>query len=71
MPVVPPLVRKHGLQRFVEYVPRLSTEELRRRHNSAQIVVSPAPDEGAGLPAPGAPGAGRGPGQVDADSLPP
>ena len=51
MTVVPPLVWKHGLQRFVEYIPRLSTEELRRLYNSAQIVVSPSLYEGFGLPA--------------------
>ena len=51
MTVVPPLVWKHGLQRFVEYIPRLSTEELRRIYNSAQIVVSPSLYEGFGLPA--------------------
>ena len=51
MTVVPPLVWKHGLQRFVEYIPRLSVEELRRLYNSAQIVVSPSLYEGFGLPA--------------------
>jgi glycosyltransferase involved in cell wall biosynthesis len=51
MTVVPPLVWRHGLQRFVEYIPRLSTEELRRLYNSAQIVVSPSLYEGFGLPA--------------------
>jgi glycosyltransferase involved in cell wall biosynthesis len=49
--VVPPLVWKHGLQRFVEYIPRLSTDELVRLYNSAQIVVSPSLYEGFGLPA--------------------
>ena len=42
MKVVPPLVWKHGLQRFVEYIPRLTTDELVRLYNSAQIVVSPS-----------------------------
>src|SRR5438270_13073823 len=42
MKVVPPLVWEYGLKRFVEYVPRLSTDELVRLYNSAQIVVSPA-----------------------------
>jgi glycosyltransferase involved in cell wall biosynthesis len=51
MTVVPPLVWKHGLQRFVEYIPRLSTDELLRLYNSAQIVVSPSLYEGFGLPA--------------------
>ncbi len=51
MTVVPPLVWKHGLQRFVEYIPRLETDELVRLYNSAQIVVSPSLYEGFGLPA--------------------
>ncbi len=51
MKVVPPLVWKHGLQRFVEYIPRLSTDELVRLYNSAQILVSPSLYEGFGLPA--------------------
>jgi glycosyltransferase involved in cell wall biosynthesis len=51
MKVVPPLVWKHGLQRFVEYVPRLSTEDLVRLYNSAQVLVSPSLYEGFGLPA--------------------
>ena len=51
MRVVPPLVWKHGLNRFVQYVPRLSTEELVRLYNSAQILVSPSLYEGFGLPA--------------------
>ena len=51
MTVVPPLVWKHGLQRFIEYIPRLSTDELVRLYNSAQIVVSPSLYEGFGLPA--------------------
>ncbi len=51
MKVVPPLVWKHGLKRFVEYIPRLSTDELVRLYNSAQIVVSPSLYEGFGLPA--------------------
>ncbi|MHB8375456.1 MAG: glycosyltransferase family 4 protein [Dehalococcoidia bacterium] len=51
MKVVPPLVWKHGLKRFVEYIPRLSTDELVRLYNSAQLVVSPSLYEGFGLPA--------------------
>jgi glycosyltransferase involved in cell wall biosynthesis len=51
MTVVPPLVWRHGLQRFVEYIPRLSTDELVRLYNSTQIVVSPSLYEGFGLPA--------------------
>jgi MMP alpha-(1->4)-mannosyltransferase len=51
MKVVPPLVWKHGLKRFVEYIPRLTTDELVRLYNSAQIVVSPSLYEGFGLPA--------------------
>ena len=51
MKVVPPLVWQHGLQRFVEYIPRLSTEDLVRLYNSAQILVSPSLYEGFGLPA--------------------
>lgn len=51
MKVVPPLVWKYGLNRFVEYIPRLSVEELVRLYNSAQIVVSPSLYEGFGLPA--------------------
>ena len=51
MKVVPPLVWNYGLKRFVEYIPRLSTGELLRLYNSAQIVVSPSLYEGFGLPA--------------------
>ena len=51
MKVVPPLVWKHGLKRFVEYIPRLTTDELVRLYNSAQLVVSPSLYEGFGLPA--------------------
>src|SRR5207249_9837018 len=51
MKVVPPLVWEYGLKRFVEYIPRLNTEELVRLYNSAQIVVSPSLYEGFGLPA--------------------
>ncbi len=51
MKVVPPLVWQYGLQRFVEYIPRLSTDELVRLYNSAQILVSPSLYEGFGLPA--------------------
>jgi glycosyltransferase involved in cell wall biosynthesis len=51
MTVVPPLVWKHGLQRYVEYVPRLPTNELVRLYNRAQVLVSPSLYEGFGLPA--------------------
>ncbi|TAK55475.1 MAG: glycosyltransferase family 1 protein [Dehalococcoidia bacterium] len=51
MKVVPPLVWKYGLKRFVEYIPRLSVDELLRLYNSAQVVVSPSLYEGFGLPA--------------------
>ena len=49
--VVPPLVWQHGLTRYVEYVPRLSTDELVALYNSAHVVVSPSLYEGFGLPA--------------------
>jgi glycosyltransferase involved in cell wall biosynthesis len=51
MTVVPPLVWKHGLNRFVEYIGRVSTAELVRLYNSVQILVSPSLYEGFGLPA--------------------
>jgi glycosyltransferase involved in cell wall biosynthesis len=51
MKVVPPLVWKHGLNRNVEYVARVPTDELVRMYNRAQIVVSPSLYEGFGLPA--------------------
>lgn len=51
MKVVPPLVWKYGLNRFVEYIPRLGVDELVALYNSAQIVVSPSLYEGFGLPA--------------------
>jgi glycosyltransferase involved in cell wall biosynthesis len=51
MKVVPPLVWKHGLNRYVEYIPRVSVDELRRLYSSAQVVVSPSLYEGFGLPA--------------------
>jgi len=51
MKVVPPLVWKYGLNRYVEYIPRLSTDELVTLYNRAQIVVSPSLYEGFGLPA--------------------
>jgi glycosyltransferase involved in cell wall biosynthesis len=44
-------VWEHGLQRFVEYIPRLTTDELVALYNSAQVVVSPSLYEGFGLPA--------------------
>ena len=51
MKVVPPLVWEHGLRRFVEYIPRVSTGELVALYNRAQVVVSPSLYEGFGLPA--------------------
>ncbi len=52
MKVVPPLVWKHGLKRFVEYIPRLpAAADLVRLYNSAQVLVSPSLYEGFGLPA--------------------
>jgi glycosyltransferase involved in cell wall biosynthesis len=44
-------VWEHGLRRFVEYIPRVSTEELVALYNRAQVVVSPSLYEGFGLPA--------------------
>jgi glycosyltransferase involved in cell wall biosynthesis len=51
MKVVPPLVWKHGLQRYIEYIPRLTPDALVRLYNSAQVLVSPSLYEGFGLPA--------------------
>lgn len=51
MKVVPPIVWRRGLTRVVEYIPRLSTDELVALYNRAQIVVSPSLYEGFGLPA--------------------
>jgi glycosyltransferase involved in cell wall biosynthesis len=51
MKVVPPLVWKYSLNRYVDYIPRLATDELVRLYNSAEIVVSPSLYEGFGLPA--------------------
>lgn len=51
MKVVPPLVWKYGLNRYVQYIPRLTTEELVTLYNRAQVVVSPSLYEGFGLPA--------------------
>jgi glycosyltransferase involved in cell wall biosynthesis len=51
MKVVPPLVWRHGLMRYVEYIPRLGVDELVALYNSAQVVVSPSLYEGFGLPA--------------------
>jgi glycosyltransferase involved in cell wall biosynthesis len=45
------LVERYGLERFVEYIPRLSTDDLVRLYNSTQILVSPSLYEGFGLPA--------------------
>jgi glycosyltransferase involved in cell wall biosynthesis len=44
-------VWKHGLNRYVEYIDRVSTDELVRLYNSVQILVSPSLYEGFGLPA--------------------
>jgi glycosyltransferase involved in cell wall biosynthesis len=49
--VVPPLVWKHGLNRLVEYVPRLTTNAMVELYNRATMVVSPSLYEGFGLPA--------------------
>lgn len=51
MKVVPPLVWQHGLMRNVEYIARVSTDELVALYNRAQVVVSPSLYEGFGLPA--------------------
>ncbi len=49
--IVPPLVWKYGLTRLVEYTGHLSTPELVRQYNRAQVLVSPSLYEGFGLPA--------------------
>jgi len=51
MTIVPPLVWEHGLNRFVEYIDRVTTDELVRLYNSVQLLVSPSLYEGFGLPA--------------------
>ncbi len=47
----PRLVRALGLQGCVGYLERLSTDELVREYNRAQLLVSPSLYEGFGLPA--------------------
>jgi glycosyltransferase involved in cell wall biosynthesis len=49
--LVPSLVKRWGLQGRVKFTGRVSTEELVRLYNSAEILVSPSVYEGFGLPA--------------------
>ncbi len=49
--LVPGLVKRWGLQGRVKFTGHVSTEELVRLYNSAQILVSPSVYEGFGLPA--------------------
>jgi glycosyltransferase involved in cell wall biosynthesis len=49
--LVPSLVKRWGLQNRVKITGHVSTEELVRLYNSAQILVSPSVYEGFGLPA--------------------
>ena len=49
--LVPSRVKRWGLQSRVTFTGRLSTEELVRRYNKAEILVSPSVYEGFGLPA--------------------
>jgi glycosyltransferase involved in cell wall biosynthesis len=49
--LVPSLVKRWGLQSRVTFTGRVSTEELVRLYNSAEILVSPSVYEGFGLPA--------------------
>ncbi len=49
--VVPPLVRKSGLDGRVTYTGRVSREELVRLYGRSQVLVSPSLYEGFGLPA--------------------
>jgi len=49
--LVPSLVKRWGLQSRVTFTGRVSTEELVRRYNKAEILVSPSVYEGFGLPA--------------------
>jgi len=49
--LVPSLVKRWGLQGRVKFTGRVSTDELVRLYNSAQILVSPSVYEGFGLPA--------------------
>ncbi|MGD0764822.1 MAG: glycosyltransferase family 4 protein [Dehalococcoidia bacterium] len=49
--LVPSLVKRWGLQGRVTFTGRVSTEELVRLYNAAEILVSPSVYEGFGLPA--------------------
>jgi glycosyltransferase involved in cell wall biosynthesis len=49
--LVPSLVKRWGLQSRVTFTGRVSTEELVRLYNKAEILVSPSVYEGFGLPA--------------------
>jgi len=49
--LVPSLVKRWGLQSRVTFTGRVSTEELVRCYNKAEILVSPSVYEGFGLPA--------------------
>lgn len=49
--LVPSLVKRWGLQSRVTFTGRVSTEELVRLYNGAEILVSPSVYEGFGLPA--------------------
>lgn len=49
--LVPRLVREYGLSSRVEFTGHVSTEELVRLYNRAEVVVSPSLYEGFGLPA--------------------
>ena len=48
---MPSLVKRWGLQGRVKFTGRVSTRELVRLYNSAEILVSPSVYEGFGLPA--------------------
>ncbi len=49
--LVPSLVKRWGLQSRVTFTGRVSTDELVRLYNRAEILVSPSVYEGFGLPA--------------------
>ena len=49
--MAPRLVRRYGLHSRVTFAGRVSTEELVRLYNRAEVVVSPSLYEGFGLPA--------------------
>ncbi|MGB2695533.1 MAG: glycosyltransferase family 4 protein [Dehalococcoidia bacterium] len=49
--LVPRLVQEYGLSSRVEFTGHVSTEELVRLYNRAELVVSPSLYEGFGLPA--------------------